>query len=82
VPAPVVQSYAPGYAPAPYAAAPYSTAPYAAAPYAAARPDPTGYCREAYANYADAQNRAAYSGNPVDVGRAQNTANFLRRDCG
>lgn len=84
------------YAPATYAAGPgYSgyattTAPtynsgyapaYGTPTVATARPDPTGYCREAYAHAADAQNRAAYSGSALDVQRAQNTATYLRRDC-
>lgn len=84
VPATVVQPYGPSYAsPGPaYAAAPTYGAPAYTPGYATTvRPDPTGYCREAYANYADAQNRAAYSGNPIDVSRAQNTAGFYRRDC-
>ncbi|WP_376096621.1 hypothetical protein ACE7GA_05215 [Roseomonas sp. CCTCC AB2023176] len=68
--APAAPAYGSGYAPA-----------YGTPDVATARPDPTGYCREAYAHAADAQNRAAYSGSALDVQRAQNTANSLRRDC-
>lgn len=75
-------SQAPVYA-APYAA-PVPAAvgsPYAPG-YAAARPaDPTGYCTQSYVEAVDAGNRAAYTGTPIDVSRAQNTAGFYRRDC-
>lgn len=54
---------------------------YAAASQRVIVPAPGSYCEEAVGVAQDAAARAAYSGSPRDVGRAERTAQYAARDC-
>jgi len=49
--------------------------------YAAAPAAGDSYCREAYANAAGTEQRAAVTGSYADAARANRSAGFFRRDC-
>jgi hypothetical protein len=70
-------AYAPAYSQAsPYAAPAYaySGAPAAVQPY-------DSYCAEAVGEAQSAAAQAAVTGSSLDVGRAQRSADYARRDC-
>lgn len=80
LPACTVETLSDRPAPAYTRASPTGTGYAAAAPEVIA-PVPGSYCEEAVAVAQDAAAQAAYSGSARDVGRAERTAGYARRDC-
>jgi hypothetical protein len=54
---------------------------YAQPPVQVLSPVPGSYCDEAVAEARDAAAQANYTGTPRDIGRAERTAQYARRDC-